>query len=539
MATLNERPLSAHYDVLVIGAGINGAGVARDAAMRGLNVLLLDKGDIASGTSSASTRLIHGGLRYLEHAEFGLVRESLREREIVQRIAPHLVKPIEILLPIYRSSRRGRLKITSGMLLYDLLSRNKSSLRHRFLGPTETLQHAPGLMAEGLVGAAVYFDAQVEFAERLVVENVLSAVQNGASVRTHSMVNKLEIRSYEDVEVQFVDTFTEEQFTVSSSIVINAAGPWVDQVLGSATSKSPQLIGGTKGSHIVVGKFEGAPQIALYVEAEADQRPIFIIPWSGHYLIGTTDVRSSESPDAVNIGEDEIDYLLSETNRLFQRALLNRSSILFTFSGVRPLAFSKSQDEQRITRRHFIQESPNAPGLISIVGGKLTTYRKVAEQTVDLIAKKLEKPLPQSQTSELALPGATGISEIEVAFRMNSPFASKTTDRLLRIYGSRAQEIAQLATTDTSLNRVIDQESGGIAAEVLFAIKYEFAQTLSDVLVRRTLWAFNSRGGLDVAEDAAATCASLLGWSAERVNEELSTFRAEMMKKHHVRLPAE
>ena len=400
------------FDVIVIGAGINGAGIARDAAMRGLKVLVLDKGDIGGGTTSWSTRLIHGGLRYLEHAELGLVRESLRERETLFRIAPHLVKPLPILLPLYEQSARGPLTIRAGMIAYDLLSLDKSLPRHRMLTRDEALVEAPGLNRDGLRGAAIYYDAQVEFAERLVVENVLSAREHGATVITYARVQKaagqFAGRSTDAGQVvEFVDVRTGAVFAPRGRIIVNAAGPWVDEVLTGVGLPSKRLIGGTKGSHIIVSSFAGAPSTALYVEAESDKRPFFIIPWDGKYLIGTTDIRFTGDLDRVEIDDDEIDYLLRETNRVISQARLTRDAVLYTYAGVRPLPYTGNKDEEGITRRHFIRESPDQEGLLSIVGGKLTTYRNLAEQTVDLIGRRLGQDSPEMFHRHCAvLPGA-------------------------------------------------------------------------------------------------------------------------------------
>jgi glycerol-3-phosphate dehydrogenase len=382
---------ASRYDVVIIGAGINGAGIARDAAMRGLTVLVIEKGELGAGTTSASTRLIHGGLRYLEHFEFGLVYESLRERETLLRIAPDLVRPLAIAIPIYKQNRRGRLTLRAGMILYDLLSWRKSLPRHRMLSRDETLERWPGLNPEGLVGSALYYDAQVEFPERLVLANVVSAREFGAEVLTHTRVTNLVV---EDGRVSGVE-FQEQ--LVEAAVVINAAGPWIDQVLEPV--KSPKLIGGTKGSHIVVPVFPGAPANALYLEARSDGRPIFIIPWNKLYLIGTTDVRFEGDPDEVRCEPWEIDYLLSETNLALPAANLTRDSILYTYSGVRPLPVTGDKDEQSITRRHFIREHPRLPNLLSIVGGKLTTYRSLSEECVDLIFRKLGKDPPKCRTA--------------------------------------------------------------------------------------------------------------------------------------------
>jgi glycerol-3-phosphate dehydrogenase len=398
------------HDVVIIGAGINGAGIARDAAMRGLKVLLIDKGDPGAGTTSASTRLIHGGLRYLEHFEFSLVRESLREREILLRIAPHLVRPLPITIPIYKQGKRGRLTIRAGMILYDLLSWGKSLPRHQMLSRAQTLERWPGLNPEGLLGSAVYYDAQVEFPERLVLENVLSARKFGAEVVTHTRVTSFAVEDGKVSGVGFTSEDGQEWFA-EADIVINAAGPWIDQVLGRVPVVSPKLIGGTKGSHIVVPPFPTSTSNAIYLEARSDGRPIFIIPWNKLYLIGTTDVRFEGNPDDVRCELWEIDYLLAETNLALPNAGLTRASILYTYSGVRPLPVSGEKDEQKITRRHFIREHPQLPNLLSIVGGKLTTYRSLAEECVDLIFGKLGKDPPpcKTATESLAADSTDGI----------------------------------------------------------------------------------------------------------------------------------
>ncbi|HYH12523.1 MAG TPA: FAD-dependent oxidoreductase, partial [Thermomicrobiales bacterium] len=253
-----------NHDVIVVGAGINGAGIARDAALRGLSVLLLDKTDIGAGTTSWSSRLIHGGLRYLEYAEIGLVRESLRERERLLRIAPHLVRPLPLTIPIYRWHRRGPLMIRAGMLAYDVLSYDKSLPIHHMMSPDQVLRHEPGLNVEGLTGAARYYDAQVEFPERVAVENAIDAAHT-ADIHTGAEVVDLIVEAGVVKGVVWRDVTTGEEHRARASVTVNVAGPWVDRVLAElALADLPRLIGGTKGSHIVVDPFPGAPTDALY-----------------------------------------------------------------------------------------------------------------------------------------------------------------------------------------------------------------------------------------------------------------------------------
>jgi glycerol-3-phosphate dehydrogenase len=498
------------WDVVIIGAGINGAGIARDAAMRGLKVLLADKGDAGGGTSAGSTRLIHGGLRYLEHREFGLVRESLREREILLRIAPHLVRPLPITIPIYKHGRRGRATIWTGMVAYDLLSWGKSLPRHRMLSAQDTLRQIPGLRADGLVGGAVYYDAQVEFAERLVVENVLAAIAHGATVRTYARVTQLEVEGEEIKGVRFEAGLNKTEWA-PAQVVINAAGPWVDRLLQPSGNEGERLIGGTKGSHVVVAPFAGAPVSAVYLEASSDQRPFFVIPWNGDYLIGTTDVRFEGNPDDVRAEEWEIDYLLSETNRAFPKAELTREQVLYTYAGVRPLPFTTDSDEQSITRRHFLREHPRFKNLVSLVGGKLTTYRSLAEECVDLVLRKLGRGFTRSQTGSVPLPGGADLTTYSDS--------CYPCERWQRIYGSRAGDVAALARR---LN------ANALAAEIVFAFESEFATTLADCFLRRNMIGLNADLGLSQIDAAAEVGKRFLGWPEERARLEIESYREEI-----------
>jgi glycerol-3-phosphate dehydrogenase len=522
--------MNTEFDVIIVGAGINGAGIARDAAMRGLKVLLVDKGDVGGGTSAGSTRLIHGGLRYLEHFEFGLVRESLRERETLLRIAPHLVRPLAITIPIYKESQRGRATIRAGMIAYELLAWGKSLARYRMQSRDETLRKMPGLKASGLVGAAVYFDAQVEFAERLVVENVLAALENGAEVRTYAKVTKL---LTEEGEVKGVQVVTRANQTdwARGKVVINASGPWVDRLLSFDGARSERLGGGTKGSHVVVRPFAGAPEGAVYLEAVSDRRPFFVIPWNGNYLVGTTDVRFEEDPDQVRSEPWEVEYLLAETNRAFPAAGLTNDSVLYTYVGVRPLPYANDEDEQSITRRHFLREHPQFANLISVVGGKLTTYRSLAEECVDVIFSKLATPSPRCETARVPLPGASlsgaplsGDSSPGAPLRgASGDLPANVCERWRRIYGSRANEVAELA------ERLGIKSS--LAAEVVFSFEKEFAKTLADCFLRRTMIGLNADRGLGELEAAAEAARRWLGWTQERATSEVESYKKEISNR--------
>jgi glycerol-3-phosphate dehydrogenase len=525
------------YDVIIVGAGINGAGIARDAAMRGLKVLLLDKGDISNGTTAASTRLIHGGLRYLEHFEIGLVRESLREREVLLHIAPHLVKPIPLLIPIYRGGQRSRLRVKAGMITYDLLSMDKSLRRHKMLTKEQVLSAEPGLNQEGLTGAAQYYDCQVQYAERLALENALAARENGATVRTYFRLDRLAHQDQRVCGVEYTDVISGTTGKALAPIIINAAGPWVDEIVERGSARTGRLIGGTKGSHIIVNGFPGAPLAGLYVEARSDGRPFFIIPWNKLYLIGTTDIRYCGSLDALTADEHEISYLINEANHVIPGAQLSRASVLYSYAGVRPLPYAEGKQESSITRRHMIHdhfEDPGSPldGLISVIGGKLTTYRSLSEQVVDRVFKKLGRMSPRCRTGEVPLPGAAGDAVSGFADESRSEPASgeATLDHLISVYGNRARRVLKVIHRQPELARQIDPHTGAIAAEIVFAFDEELARTLVDVLMRRTMIGMGSDLGRGSVDAVLEVCKAGLGWSEERIERERNDYLMDITR---------
>ena len=554
--SLLERVGHRQFDLIVVGAGINGAGIARDAAMRGLRVLLLDKGDISSGTTQWATRLIHGGLRYLEHYEFALVRESLRDREAILRVAPHLVRPLGFLVPIYERSARGPLMIRLGMTLYDALSYDKSMDRHKMFNRQKAHEREPGLNTEGLKAAAFYYDAQVEYAERIAVESAISARDNGATVITYANVDRMLMDGANNVTgVEFTDVLGGAKHQAHASVTVNVTGPWVDEVLAELQEPgtgedSGRFMGGTKGSHLVVDPFPGAPEgEALYVEARRDGRPFFIVPWNGRYLIGTTDLRYDEDLDYVSASEDEINYLLDETNYVIPAANLSREDVLFTYSGVRPLPFSPEGSEGGVTRSHVVYdhakgesaaggkvvsasaEMPHVGGLLSIIGGKLTTYLNLGRQTTDAVFKKLDRKAPKSKSRKIPLPGGetSDFGAFAEGFRAASNVPDVLTDRLLKLYGVRAARVLALAGNDpelsTPLTSRVSVETAVIGAEVIWAIREEMAETLSDVLLRRTMVGYGPDNALDVAEAAAEVAIKHCGWDRERAERDVREYR--------------
>ncbi len=521
-----------HFDLIIIGAGINGAGIARDAASRGLQVLLLEQGDIGSGTTSWSSRLIHGGLRYLEFGELSLVYESLHERRYLRQMASHLVKPIRINIPFYRGGRRGPLLIKAGMLAYDLLSLGKSLPRHRMLSRRGLLGLEPGLNPTGLRGGVQYYDAQVTYAERLVVENVAAAVASGAVLKTYSPVTGIDVVNGKVESVRYRDRITQKEIVAAADIVVNAAGPWVDRVLATTLLELPRLMGGTKGSHIIVGHFDGAPHDAFYVEAHSDGRPFFIIPWNGQYLIGTTDIRYQKDPADAHASRAEISYLLNETNRVFPEAELKPRDIHYTYSGVRPLPYRADGPESAITRRHIIRhEAKIARGLISIIGGKLTTYRNLSQQAVDLVIKLRGTGNLPCTTSETPLPGARKIDKARRLLRKQTNLSRTGVDRILSIYGGRAAYIVKLLEEDATLGQSLDTANSVLAAEVPFVIRHEFAINLIDIMHRRLMVGLAEDMGDEVANAVASLAGKELGWSASELAQEI-----DGLKNYNARL---
>jgi glycerol-3-phosphate dehydrogenase len=517
------------FDLIVIGAGINGAAVAREAALSGIRVLLLERGDVASGTSSASSRLIHGGLRYLEHGEISLVRESLNERERLLRAAPHLVAPLELYIPVYRRARRKRWQIAVGLTLYDWLSRDRSLPGHTVWSRDELLERMPGLRSADLVGGASYYDAQVRFPERLVVENVRDAVANGAIVKTYTRVTRIRVDAG---RVSGVDWRTAQGAAgaASAPLVVNAAGPWVDEVLGPI--KHTRLIGGTKGSHLIAAPFAGAPRAGVYVEAGSDARPLFILPWNDLLLVGTTDERFDGDAGAASIDEDEFAYLVRETERVFPGAAGLAQRVLYTHTGVRPLPFRPRGAEGAITRRHLIRRHRAARGLHSIVGGKLTTHRALAEDVLKVLWRDLPPQSRVRPTRHRPLPGALDARDRdELLAELGATLGATQADRLWHVYGGSAAAIASLAKA-RDLGATIDPASAVLVAELVYACETEWAAKLDDILQRRCMAGLGVDFGVGAAEPAARWLRQLGFWDEARAATEVAEYRSLAVRQH-------
>lgn len=507
------------FDVIVIGGGIVGAGVARDAALRGLKVCLLEKNDFGSGTTSGSTRLIHGGLRYLEMLDFRLVRLDLREREILLRIAPHLVKPLEFLLPFYEQSLLHRLKIRSGMILYDLLSYDKSLPRHSFWTASQLQQAEPQLKRGGLQGAACYHDAQIDLPERLCLENVLDARSRGAC-----MMNYVEatgpLRSGGRLEgVSVRDLASGEELEVRGRLIVNVAGPWLDRVLGQMGHSGRPRIRTTKGVHLACRKKNDR---AMVFFSKIDQRLFFVIPWLGYSWVGTTDTDFSNDPSDARATGQDVRYLLQSAQEFLPD--LRADDIYFTNAGVRALVMREG-GESSVTRMHRVVdgEALGLPGLIAVQGGKITGYRAIAEEVTDLISAKLNVSAA-SRTAATPLPGAGETAKGET----DGAFPGRLMEHLRSIYGSRSREILALAEAEPELGERLALEYPDIAAQAVFAVRSEFCLRLSDFFLRRTRLGFSPDQGRRAARDAARWMARELQWSESREEEEIQAYLDEI-----------
>ena len=513
------------FDLVVVGGGVNGAGIAWDAALRGLRVLLLEKGDIGSGTSSWSSKMIHGGLKYLEKYDVPLVRESLREREWLLQAAPHLVKELRFIIPFYKANAHSPAVLSLGMVAYEALSFDKSLQRFSMFTRDQLLRREPGLNPEGLTGGAIYSDAQVDYAERLSWEIAEAAIRAGAQVLTHCRVTRLGVENGTVTSVDFHDEIDGGDHTVPAAAVVNAAGPWIDEVWSNAAElKLPRMNGGTKGTHLVVDPFPGAPQDAFYYESE-DARPMMVIPWMGRYLLGSTDIRFEDDLDMASATPDEYDYILHETNKVLPGANLTVDDVHYSYTGVRPLPYVDADDVADITRRHDIRQLPGSDGLYTLVGGKLTTFRQVGEDVGDLLMKRFGLKRT-SVTRKLPLPGGgqPDATRIRAAIA-GCGLPEVTVDRFVAQYGSAAPDVAAFVTASDERRELIDEAFGLTAGEVEWAITHEEAYRLADVLARRTMIGLENDLGQRVIEPVADVCARVLEWSEDRRDAEIAAYR--------------
>jgi glycerol-3-phosphate dehydrogenase len=521
--TIRRSLEGEHFQVIVIGGGINGVAIARECARAGRRTLLVEQSDFAAGTTSRATRIIHGGLRYLEHGEIGLVRESLIERRRLLQQHPHLVHPVHFLLALDQKSGRSALAVRTGLWLYGHLG---GKLRADSSQDDE--RKLERLLDSGRKWSVFsYEDAQCEFPERLVAEWLVEATVAGAMARNHTQVLAVDVRHRRAVGVLLRDEISGKEERVEGSWIINATGPWADRMCQRSRINTPHpMVGGVRGSHIVVPRFAGAPDAAIYTEA-LDKRPIFVIPWNEQILVGTTEVADQGDPSKVQPTQDETDYLMRSLLHLFPKIKLSASDIRYTFAGVRPLAFAPKEKAASVSRKHYLHDhaQDGAEHMISVIGGKLTTAAELARQCAAKIgiSHKSANTLAvgSTQTTELLLD--RWVVEISDAGGITEAAARG----IVEWHGKRALEIARLAQRGPELRARLCSHSEHIVAEAMDAFTNEYAVTLADVLLRRVPVALGGCWSTACSREAAARVGAAMGWTDKHAATELEAFEVE------------
>jgi glycerol-3-phosphate dehydrogenase len=544
-----------NVDVLVIGGGVNGIGTFRDIALQGLNVLLVEKGDFCSGASAGSSHMLHGGIRYLENGEFRLVKEALHERNRLLLNAPHYAKPLPTTVPMFkwfsglfnaplkflglldRPSERGGIVIKLGLMMYDLFTGSQQTMPyHQFRLKSASLKKLPKLNPD-IVCTATYYDAYMPSPERLcmdMIRDVLDSCPNATAM------NYAQLTTGDKKSVTIRDLASQQEFCVEPRIVINAAGPWIDFV-NKAMGESTQIIGGTKGSHLMIDNselYEATGGSEIFFESE-DGRIVLIFPYMGKVMLGTTDIRIDDPEKAV-CTEDEIEYMLHLVKRVYPSIKVERSQIVFTFSGVRPLPATKDNRTGAISRDHSIQSITNNPNfsydIHSLVGGKWTTFRAFSEQTTDVVLKSLKSPRKVS-TEDLPIGGGKDFPTDEASRQkwLNQLHAETELElthlsMLLDRYGTYAKDVAKFMSTgnDAPLKTIPHYSQ----REIEFIVKHEMVQHVDDFMLRRSSLAILGYNSASIIEEIANVMGNTLGWSVSEISDEIKRTKEIFQKKH-------
>jgi glycerol-3-phosphate dehydrogenase len=519
-----DRLAAESFDLCIIGGGINGAAVARDAVLRGMTVALLERLDFASGTSSRSSKLIHGGVRYLQQGDVALVLESCRERDLLRtRIAPHLVRAQRFVFPIYDDDSTPVWQLRIGLTVYDLLAGFQNVARHKHLTVAALREREPAVASEGLCGGALYYDCWTDDA-RLTLETALAARGAGAAMLNHAEVTSFEKDSTGRVVAAGVrDRLGDRQATVRARAFVNVAGPWLDDVRRLDDGGAPPRLRVTKGVHAVFDRSRIGNRDAVVMRG-IDGRVMFAIPWQSQSVIGTTDTFFHGDPADVRADAEDIDYILAATNRTFPGANVTARDIIATWAGLRPLVAPEDErTASEVSRDDQVFESP--AGLLSLGGGKLTTHRKVAEVLVDRAAERIGRRVGPCRTAEVPLPGGAGFPAGDAA--EEEPQSSE--EHIRRRYGAMAGEVAALLRGDESLAARAVSDRPDLVAEIVHAVEYEMACSIDDVLSRRVPLALRSRErDGEVLRVVATVLASRLGWDQARLEAEISSYREHL-----------
>jgi glycerol-3-phosphate dehydrogenase len=511
-----------HFHVVVIGGGINGVAVARECARAGKRTLLVEQNDIASGVTSRSTRIIHGGLRYLEHFELGLVRESVRERERLLRERSHLVHPVHFLLLLNENSQRSALKVRAGLWLYQRLSKKSHPLSEMELKRVERV-----LDAGKHWQFFSYEDAQCEFPERLVAEWLTEAIDAGALVRNHSEVLAVDVTHGRARGVLLRDRTTGKDERIDAAWIFNCTGPWADRICQRSSVRTAHpMIGGVRGSHIVLPRFSGAPSVPLYTEA-GDGRPIFVLPWNEQILVGTTEVADSGDPGKTAPSGEEVEYLLRAATQTFPKAKMAAHDIKYAFAGVRPLPHAPGKNASAVTRRHFLHDhtGEGAARMISVIGGKLTTAASLARECARKIGLAVPEPTAVAVGPGHSLDPLLDEAVLDVA--QAGSISEESARGIMEWHGKRAMDIARMALVSVELRAPICPHTSHIVAEVVEAYRRECAVTLGDVLLRRVPVALGPCWSESCSREAALRIGAVLGWNEQTMGANLESFEME------------
>lgn len=522
------------FDLVIVGGGITGAAVAYIAAARGLSVALFEKKDYGGATSAATSKLIHGGLRYLANGEVKLVRESLRERRILGNIAPNFVYPLPFIMPMYKRWRGNIWKMLIGMYLYDALSydkkdtwdRSKRLENHRLINHRKTIRVEPNLKMEDLRNAFYFFDYQSIFPERLTLAFIKSAAEYGASVSNYTPVEEFifgEGRKITGVKVR--DLFTDKTREVHAGLIINCGGTWADKILGMATG-SGQLahrVKRSEGIHIITKKIAGHHVVSIQ---KADGGHMMIMPWRDHSLIGTTDKEFLGDPDEYRVSMESIDEIINNVNNNFGRKI-SREDIVHAYGGLRPLVDDQTKGSYETSRKYEVYDNAvdGIEGMITVEGGKYTTSRSLAREVLKLISSKLDRTLSDPVSDNLYLSGCEirDMKQFMIRQHLNyKEFSRNTVEYVSRNYGTESQVVFRIARSNPRFAEAVSHD-GEILAEVVYAIQYESAKTLRDIMLRRTGIGTLGNPGTTVIDKIASLAAGMMGWSEKRKEDEIAS----------------
>ncbi|MGH7934982.1 MAG: FAD-dependent oxidoreductase [Candidatus Binataceae bacterium] len=524
-----KRLRDVTFDVAVIGGGINGTAIARDAAMRGFKVALVDQGDFAGATSSRSSKLIHGGLRYLPHGQLRLVRHALDERERLRRVtAPHLVHPIRFLFPFYRGRKPGRFAVGLGLMFYDYFAGTPEDERHQRLDAMRVTDFEPGLRTDGLNGGAVYYDAWGDDA-RLTLENALDAAYHGAAIANYVALQGLSKDGAHISAAGMRDLISGASFELRARRFVNAAGPWVDDVRRMDDPNAAPCVRLTKGVHLIVSK-KRLPLRNALVLSDNTGRIVFVLPRDNYVMVGTTDTDFNDDRAKVAADAQDVAYLLSVVADAMPGVRVAPGDVAYSFAGLRSLMAARGRlPPSSVSREEVILESRS--GLHTVAGGKLTAHREIAEKVVDRLAAVLKRGGAKSSTAGTPLPGARALATVgEEANDYRHALAELPGDvrQILNgRYGTRAAQVARLAHQRSELSPRLAPDAPAIGAEVVYAVRAEMARSIADFLVRRTAMVWRAPYEAAAAAPAVAhILAAELGWNGARERAELEEFMA-------------